>query len=464
MILEERSPSLTSRLLRGLVGPMAILSLLLALGGAWTIHKLVEGVNDRLLSASARHVAETLALEDGDITVDFPAPVLGMLENELRDNIYYSVRHGDRLITGYGDLPRVEPADFTDGGPVFRYERYRGYWIRMVAEMRRVPRVEGVIIVQVAETLEARKLLGSRMLAALALLEGALLVLVAFMLPVAVRWGLAPLRRLRGEMDMRMTSDFTPLSTEGVPRELRDLVTAFNALLGRLDVAVEGMRRFTADASHQMRTPLSILRTHISVLKAEEPYLARPNGSLADIEAATDRLQRLLIQLLTLARADGANASSLELVQLDLRPLVRHAAGELIHHALEARVDLDFDVAEDQAFPALAHPVLVGELVGNLMDNAIRYNKPGGTVTIRMVLEEQRTIVIVEDDGPGIPASDREKVFTRFYRLSRDQDQAGSGLGLSIVNALARTLDATITLDAGSNGKGLRVVVAFLRA
>jgi two-component system sensor histidine kinase TctE len=455
------SPSLTSRLFRGLVGPMAGLALVLGVGGALAIHSIVEAVNDRLLGASARSVAETLEVEDGDITLDLPPWALGMLENSARDNIYYNVYDGDRLITGYPNLPPPPRSALADQRTTFRYGHYRGQPVRIAAEARRLPRVKELVVVQVAETLEARNALSRRMLTQLVLLEVALLGLAAFLIPIGVRWGIAPLTRLRRGMDARSAADFTPLPLADVPRELQDLLTAFNSLLARLDSAVEGMRRFTADASHQMRTPLSILRTHISVLKMAATESPKTRESLADIEAATDRLQRLLIQLLALARAEGAEPSGIALHDMDIAATARTIAEEHALPALRAGVEMHFVVEGSEPFIVRGDEVLVAELIGNLVDNAIRYNHAGGKVTLRVAAADERVIVDVEDDGPGIPEAERDKVFTRFYRLARDQSRPGSGLGLSIVNVLGQLLWADITLASGADGKGLRVRVSF---
>ena len=454
--------SLTGRLFRGLVGPMIGLALVLGAGGAWAIHSIVEAVNDRLLGASARAVAETLEVQDGAITLDLPPWALGMLENTSRDNIYYNVYEGNRLITGYPHLLPPLPSEFNMRQTHFRYGEYRGQQVRIAAEARRLPRIENLVVVQVAETLEARWTLSTRMLIQLVILEVALIALASLLIPIGVRWGMAPLTHLRRGMDARSESDFTPLPLEDVPRELRDLVNAFNDLLARLDSAVEGMRRFTADASHQMRTPLSILRTHIGVLKTQIQERARAE-SIADIEAATDRLQRLLIQLLTLARAEGAEPSGLSLTDIDIEATARNVAEEYAPQALRAGVDLHLAVEGREPFVAKSDKVLLTELLSNLVDNAVRYNGHNGNVIVRVVGEDRQVVVEVEDDGPGIPEEDRDKVFTRFYRLNRDQNRPGSGLGLSIVQVLTQILDARIELLSGQNDRGLRVRVIFKR-
>jgi two-component system sensor histidine kinase TctE len=454
--------SLTGRLFRGLVGPMIGLALVLGAGGAWAIHSLVEAVNDRLLGASARAVAETLEVQEGAITLDLPPWALGMLENPSRDNIYYNVYEGDRLLTGYPNLPPPGAREFDTDHTVFRYGEYRGQRVRIAAEARRLPRIRDLVVVQVAETLEARRTLSRKMLIQLVVLEVALIALASFLIPIGVRWGMAPLTRLRRGMDARTASDFTPLPLADVPRELRDLVTTFNTLLARLDTAVEGMRRFTADASHQMRTPLSILRTHIGVLKTQVEERAR-SESIADIEAATDRLQRLLIQLLALARAEGAEPSGLALNEIDVSATARSVAEDHAPQALRAGVDLHLLMEGREPYVARSDQVLLTEMLSNLVDNAVRYNTRGGNVIIRVVGDDEQVAVEVEDDGPGIPEDERDKVFTRFYRLNRDQSRPGSGLGLSIVQVLAQILGARVELTSGKDNRGLRVRVVFQR-
>jgi two-component system sensor histidine kinase TctE len=455
--------SLTGRLFRGLVGPMIGLALVLGAGGFWAIQSIVEAVNDRLLGASARAVAETLEVQEGAITLDLPPWALGMLENTARDNIYYNVYEGQHLLTGYPHLLPPGPSEFGSNQTIFRYGEYRGQRVRIAAEARRLPRIQDLVVVQVAETLEARQRLSRTMLIQLVILEVALIALASFLIPIGVRWGMAPLTHLRRGMDARSASDFTPLPLADVPRELRDLVNAFNSLLARLDSAVEGMRRFTADASHQMRTPLSILRTHIGVLKTQIEERAR-SESIADIEAATDRLQRLLIQLLTLARAEGAEPSGLALSEIEIDATARSVAEDYALQALRAGVELHLVIEGREPFVAHGDKVLLTELLSNLVDNAVRYNGHNGSVIVRVIGEDERIVVEIEDDGPGIPEEERDKVFTRFYRLNRDQSRPGSGLGLSIVQVLAQILDAQIELLSGHNQRGLRVRLIFQRS
>jgi two-component system sensor histidine kinase TctE len=178
------------------------------------------------------------------------------------------------------------------------------------------------------------------------------------------------------------------------------------------------------------------------------------------VEEAADRLQRLLIQLLKLARADGGQALDQDSATIDLREVLQEIAASHVPQGLEAGIDLHFE-AEQRPFPAHANPIMIHEIFANLIDNAIRYNDQGGSVVVRLFDEGGKHVVEVEDDGPGIPDAEKDKVFTRFYRLNRDQSRVGSGLGLAIVQSLAATLNAEISITAGPNRRGLRVRVAW---
>jgi two-component system sensor histidine kinase TctE len=336
--------------------------------------------------------------------------------------------------------------------------------VRVVTETRRVPRLDGLVVVQVAETLDERTALARRMLAGLLVLEGAMVGFAALLVWPAVGWGLRPVTSLRKDLERRsqVGADFTPLETHKVPQELRGLVDGFNGLLGRLDGAVTGMRRFTADASHQMRTPLTVLRTHLSVLRQHGTETPEGKASMADLDAAVDRLRRLLTQLIALARAEetaaGSSASQLKPFRLD--DIAAEAARAVAPHAIENDIDLHFE-GPDAPVKVHGNPVFATEIVTNLLENAIWYNRPGGVVAMRLRQHDRQVRLEVEDDGPGIPAKDREHVFQRFHRLARDQEHVGSGLGLSIVRTLAASMNARIELSEGAGGKGLLVGVVF---
>jgi two-component system sensor histidine kinase TctE len=227
-----------------------------------------------------------------------------------------------------------------------------------------------------------------------------------------------------------------------------------------LETAVTGMRQFTADASHQMRTPLAILKTHLAVLGQHMPPDNPGASSLADVRGAANRLEALLTRLITLAGADQAVRGGVQRTRIDLRTVVTQVAGDLVPLAANSDITLVV-VAEQRPAWVYAEPLIATEILSNLVDNAIRYNRAGGTVCISISEGARAVVMSVEDDGPGVPEQEQKHIFERFYRMPRDQTQPGSGLGLSIVKTLSEALHAHVSVATPVSGHGLRVSVAL---
>jgi len=313
-----------------------------------------------------------------------------------------------------------------------------------------------------AETIRAASF---RMLLIAGLDLGSVIAFGAFAVVHVQRRLARPMKILIGAIARLSRREFDePVPATTSPDELGSMAQALETLRTsalEAERLQQAMSRFTADASHQMRTPLTILRTHISVLGGLLPKNNEAYSSLKDIQEAADRLQRLLIQLLKLARADGGQSLDNESGTIDLREVIQEIATKHAPQALETSIDLHFEAAP-RPFPTQANPITISEVFSNLIDNAIRYNDAGGSVVIRLSDDQGKHVVDIEDDGPGIPEAERDKVFTRFYRLNRDQSRVGSGLGLAIVQSLAATLNAEISMSAGANDRGLRVRVSFI--
>lgn len=454
-ITPKRALSLRRRLGIAMLGPLVIAALALGVIGWALISDVVRRTNDRVLGGALGAIAETVQVERGEVTLDLPPAAFGMLENSERDNVYYRIAVGRALLTGYADLPAPDVASLSAEEPRFRYAEYRGQRIRIGEVRRDLPRVQAPVVVQVAETLDNRNAQRQRLMTALLLGE---VVLVGFALALirpALGWSLRPLSELRAAIearDTRAAPDLSPLRTGPLPAELQPLSRSFDRLLARLDDATSAMRRFTADASHQMRTPLSVLKVQVALARRGS------DEALQEIDEATDRLERLLTQLLTLARADEAGTLP-PLEQVDLVEVSRRAISRRIRQAIEADVELLLDSDENAEFSVLGHRSLVYEMLSNLVDNAIRYNRPGGKVTVALRKDAAGTQLIVSDDGPGIPAGQRAQAMARFARLQGENGPPGSGLGLAIVQSSAERLGANLKLEDA--GPGLRVIVTF---
>ena len=453
-----KNASLKRRLALTLLLPLCAILLGLGATGAWLVHRVVEAASDRVLSGSLQAISETLAMEGGYLTLDLPPSALGMLENSDRDNVYYNVSYRGKLITGYPELSvlthniRLEDIEFRDS-------TFRGLPIRVAAEARLVPQLDSPVIVQVAETTKNRTALANRMLAALAAGELFLLATIAVLVFLAIDWGLRPLSVLRKEVEARAHQpeiNFAPLPLSLVPQEALPFVSAFNALLGHVETAVETLRRFTSDASHQLRAPLTVVRTHVELLRRHSDSSPEMRGAVSDIYHAVRALQHLIVQLISLAKAERPSDDSTG--SFDLVECTATTASSYASRALAEKMDLSFETAFEK-LPVSGNSIFAGEMIANLLDNAIRYGSLGGHIIVRIA--DERGVLEVEDDGPGVPVKDRERVFERFYRLPHSQDREGSGLGLSIVQALGRRMGAAVNLQTPVGGKGLKVVIQF---
>ncbi|KQM21127.1 histidine kinase [Sphingomonas sp. Leaf24] len=449
-----RALALRTRLLAAMLAPLLGIAVLLGLTGATLIADVVRRTNDRVLGGALGAVAETVQVERGEVTMDLPAAAFGMLENSERDNVYYRIAVGDRLLTGYAGLSAPRIADLAIDTPRFRYASYRDQPIRIAEVRRDLPRIDGPVIVQVAETLDGRHALQRRLLVALLLGEVLLVGVAMLLIRPALGWSLRPLARLRGTVaarDTRATPDLSPLDTGPLPVELRPLAEAFDHLLARLDTATAGIRRFTADASHQMRTPLAVLKVQVALARRGDP------AALGEIVDAADRLERLVTQLLALARAEEAGASPPR-ERVDVREVVVAVLNRRIGQAIEAGVDIHLDAPEADVAIA-GHRTLLFQILSNLLDNAIRYTGDGGMVTIGIAEAGGSVTLSVADNGPGLPDDDLDRVGQRFVRLATSAGREGSGLGLAIVRSATQRLGGRI--EFRNTRPGFRVTLHF---
>jgi two-component system sensor histidine kinase TctE len=459
---DRGTPALRTRLLVAVLGPLLAAAILIGVVGATLISDVVRRTNDRVLGGALGAIAETVQVERGEVTLDLPSAAFGMLENTERDNVYYRVAVGQDLLTGYADLPAPDPATLDIDVPRYRFARYRGQQIRIAEVRRSLPRIDKPVVVQIAETLDNRGALTRRLMLALLIGECVLVGAAALLLRPALGWSLRPLARLRGAVearDGRARPDFSPLDTGPLPSELRPLAGAFDRLLAQLDTATVGVRRFTADASHQMRTPLSVLKVQVALARRG----SGPERSVAldEIADAVTRLERLVTQLLALARAEEAGVSA-PLEAVDLREVAAAVITRQINRAIDAGIDLTIEGDPEVSHVVPGHRTLIFEIVSNLIDNGIRYNRRGGTVSVRLDTTPSETTIAVVDDGPGIPIDQREMAFDRFVRLGAPGSSEGSGLGLAIVRSAATRLNATVAF--GDAASGTTVILRFFRA
>jgi two-component system sensor histidine kinase QseC len=310
-------------------------------------------------------------------------------------------------------------------------------------------------LVHVGERADVRRELAQQLV--LGLLRPLLVAMpvLALVLWVAVSRGLRPLATLTREVAKREPDNLAPIETGRAPREVVPLIDQLNRLFGRIVDSLERERRFTADAAHELRTPVAAIKAQAQVAKMAGSEETR-NHAIDQVLIGAERAGRLVEQLLTLARLDSTAHSLLQ--PTDLRKLAVEVVADLAPSALDKRVSLE--LAEGNASTVLAIPALLEVMLRNLIDNAIRHGPAGSVVVVRVAQHGEGAMLSVTDNGPGILAEQRENVFQRFYRLP-EAGEGGSGLGLSIVRQIAEIHGAQVTLGEPPTGTGLEVAVHF---
>jgi two-component system OmpR family sensor kinase len=284
-----------------------------------------------------------------------------------------------------------------------------------------------------------------------------LIPVLLLLVGMLVRETFTPIKQLAADIDGRAEHDLHPVSDEKLPSEIRPFVVAINRLLSRVASSVAAQRRFIADAAHELRSPMTALSLQAERLASAE-MSASAHRRLDTLRTGVQRTRSLLDQLLTMAQAQEImekNFTPISLWQI-LRAIIEGAM------PLAESKNIDLGVTEKSDAFVSAREIDLQVLIRNLVENAIRYTPPNGTVNLSIQTDLRGVTLLVEDTGPGIPKQERERVFDPFYRIL-GSDTEGSGLGLSIVKKIALRIGAVVTLEDNTapNTTGLRVVVTF---
>lgn len=427
--------------------------------------RTAQGVSDRVLVGSALAIAERVTVDEtGVLEVDIPYSSLEMLTSTAQDKVFYRVDGPvGRFLTGYDDLA-VNPAPA--GGVAFADGRYNGVGIRSATLMREVSTGERSIpfAVTVAESTLARAALARAILVRSALRLAVLTAGVAVIVWVAVTLALRPLDRLGAAIADRSPDDLRPVRADlrsDVPDEVAPLIAAIDSFMARLDNALAALRNFTGNASHQLRTPLAVVRTQLALVD-RSPTPQQAAAATAKAQIALERAERVLAQLLLLARVDAA-AGGAALQRVDVVAIAKDLTATLVPQALSRRIDLGYEGPAEAV--ALAEPVLLSEMLRNLIDNALAYAGKGAVVTVRIEERPVGLVLEVEDNGPGLPKDllSTERQPRRGASHGQGGEGQGHGLGLAITAEIAALFGAKLDLSTGAEGRGLRASVTLIR-
>jgi two-component system sensor histidine kinase QseC len=434
--------------------------LLVLLAAAWALLAVlsyrsarheVEELFDAELAQSARVLLGLIVheLEEGENPSEAHPDIIGSRAGyDYEEKIAFQVWQGEHLLF----RSRNAPSDRFASTPGYGDREIGGQWWRVFELNDDTHNAR----IQVGQRHDVRDELAYEIVGNLLWPLVLLLPLAALLIWTGVGRGLVPLRRLAAEIARRSPQQLDPVNADDAPQEVRPLADSLNRLLARLGEALESERRFTANAAHELRTPLAALKTQAQVaLRAAAD--ADRRQALTQIVRGVDRATHLVTQLLTLARLDP-HAAAAGHTAVDIATVAATVVAELAPQALERGVEIGLT---DGSGGSVRGDVAALEiLIRNLVDNAIRYTPDGGHVDVAVARTGGATTLTVTDSGPGIPPEERARVFGRFYRLP-GSSAPGCGLGLSIANRIAELHGARIELADGPGGRGLTVGVQF---
>lgn len=459
--MSERHRSLRRTLLTWQLAPLLVMLIV----GTAVVYRLALGFAEReydhALYESAFDIMQLLrkSAEDSG-QIHLPNSASQLILSDSDDENYFSISNAQgKLLIGDARLQSPPAKLKSTSDAVYYNNTVDGKAVRVVSAPISIT-LQGqqqLLHVQVAETLNKRKRLADQILSSFVVPQIILIGLSAILVLFGIRRGLEPLDKVRDAIAHRSYLDMRPAPTTQVPIEALPLIDEINGLLKRLDTVFEGQKRFTADAAHQLRTPLAGLAAQTDLALGQDNP-APTTHALMQIKTVSRRLNHLIHQLLLLSRSEAAGGNAL-FESVDLRELAREIVLENAPLATQKNIDLGFEGAETPVI-LRGNRQLLQELLLNLVDNAIRYTPPGGQITVR--LEAGPPICLsVEDNGPGIPLEERERVFERFHRVDRANSVEGTGLGLAIVQQIAWAHGATITLTEGEGDRGCNFRVEF---
>jgi two-component system sensor histidine kinase TctE len=456
--------------------------LVLWMAGGVAAYKFAAGYANQAVDASLLQASRALARQlkpvGNGLLIDFPRAAQDVLEADPADKLLYMVSSPPgQFILGNQSLPApvlptedTVPIDpelntpyFYDGAmPVTgraALHAPQGQPLRLVALYLRFGddgTAPQTMLVQVARSSANREELARRILVDMLLPMSCLVLLMTLIVWLGIRAGLAPLARLRQQVEGRNPTDLAPLQLASAPRELWSLATALNTLLTAVQNNVNTQKRFIGDAAHQLRTPLAGLKsqTEIALQSTTDPDL---RARLQRVHDSATRSAHLVNQLLTLARAEPESVMAHDRHRFDLHRMAQTLTAEWVPRALRARIDLGMDENATQPVWVVANELLIREALTNLIDNALHYSGENSQVTVHVSsTPQQEALLEVTDTGPGIDAGSRDRVFERFVRAT--EAGHGCGLGLAIVREIVERHAGRVSLHDASP-RGLRASV-----
>lgn len=459
-------PSVRRALLRPLLWSWGIGLLAAVVGAYWLARTSANAAFDRGLQDEASALAAKVTWSDRGPLLDLSRQAMELVTWDRDDrNGFVMVDADGNTLAGDSRVPlppaRLRKTSFEQ--PRLFDATFEGEPVRGVMFSVSSPMLDRSVSVIVVETKTKRNVLMRDLQLSIVLPAVALGAVTFLLIGWGIRRGLQPLRDVATEVALRDAQDWRPLPLQHVPREAVPLIERINSLLADVEQSIQLQRRFVADAAHQLRTPVAGIRVLAQNLEQELALAAGDDAAwrplLTQLGRSTERLSRLIGQLLSLARSETALAMDGEHQTMDIVPLLREAAEPLVLQGLRDGRSMELD-APDTPVPARAHPLWLGEVVNNLLDNALRYGGPRVTLRVRS-RPEGGAEVVVEDDGSGVAPDQLSRLFEPFWRGDRAdlRNDGGTGLGLTIAREVVLRLGGQIQAESRPAFEGLRFTI-----
>jgi two-component system sensor histidine kinase TctE len=429
---------------------------------ATTITEMADSAYDRSLAGAIRAIDSNISTESGGVGVELPYNLFAFFELTAQGRVYFNVSTDDNLVQ-IGDVLLPAATGLELGEIKFEDVAYFGEIVRL-GSLRRpldASRPDGTAItIQVAEAKGSRSAFQNTLIERAIVRDVLVVLALGLMIATGVYYAVKPLRRLRDSIDRREPNDLTPIGGPKLPAEVQPLVDAINRLMQRNLEQAEQQNRFLDDASHQLRTPMAVLRTQIDVA-LHEADATKIHETLRSAKDVLDRSTRTTNQLLTLARARTSHGTEIFPTQtIDLAETAAETIRLLWPWLRSRKMDCALDAPEEPML-VRANGSLIREALTNLVDNAVNYATPRSLITVRLTRTGTQIVLEVEDSGPGMSDDEMAQAGTRFRRGSVGRVRSGSGLGLAIASTAAKASNGTMTLRRRKDRSGLVVAIAL---
>ncbi|MGS0743173.1 sensor histidine kinase [Glaciimonas sp. GG7] len=461
--------SLRLRLLLWLLIPLTLYVGVSAAFSYRSAQETADLIQDRALLTSAQVIASDIGWLDGVPQVSVDPAALELFSSPQQDQVYYQVITNEgQLMMGRPDFPGA--VNFAQTAPTFSTHQYDHHTLRVVTQVRTLydtgHRLH--IAIQVGQTMRGHDMMVADLWRPSLHRQIAMLMLAIALVVVGLTIELRPIMRLKDDLTMRDPMSLTPIKANQLQRELRPIADALNQYIQRLNTQVAAQKRFIADAAHQLRTPLTLIDSQIQFARKLTDTIRR-NEVLEAMQESSRNMADLTNKLLLLSQAEAANSNAVLRHPVDLITVISTVLEDIVNLAQRKNIDLGMECQTPHAW-AIGNTALFTAMIMNLVDNAIRYTPPNGKVTVSVsmtstsnahlntVIKPPLIDIMVIDNGPGIPAEIRHRVFERFYRNAAP-GQHGTGLGLAIVKEIVAAAHGSVTLMTGPQNIGVTALV-----